>query len=135
MAFPTPNEQKFNSTLELYGTATAYSEAVTATGALDVAVPVSVISILGTATTVSDNYTLGTAPYEGYDKFIVTAQTATDGIGIANIELANAVGDPASQNITLEYPAALALKWVNDRWLALSAMSQGAAPAMSTATV
>lgn len=116
MAFPTPNDQKFNRTLELFGTATAYSEAVTATGALDVAVPVSIITILGTATTVSDVYTLGTAPYEGYEKHIITAQTATDGFGVAKITLANAVGDPAVSILNMEFNGTALCRWVNDRW-------------------
>lgn len=116
------------------GTATAYSETVTATGALDVLVPHSDITILGTATTVIDTYTLGTGPYEGYTKYITTGQSATDGIGIVKIELANAVGDPAAQVISAEFPSAFMLRWINDRWIAFDSMTQGTAAAMGTAT-
>jgi len=119
---------------QLVGTATGYSETVTATGALDVLIPHSAIEILGTATTVIDTYTLGTGPYEGYTKYVTTEQSATDGVGIAKVELANAVGDPAQQVVSIEFPSALMLKWINDRWIAFDSMTQGAAAAMSTAT-
>lgn len=133
MATPTPNDQKFNRTIELYGTATAYIDAVTATGALDVAYPISVITILGTATTVSDAYTLGTAPYEGYEKLIVTAQTATTGIGVAKITLTNAAGDPAVNVLNMEFSGAAKCTWINDRWVVLAALqSTGTAPSLAT---
>jgi hypothetical protein len=125
--------QRFNAMPELYGTATGYSESVTATGALDVAIPVSIITILGTATTVGDTYTLGTAPYEGFEKTVITAQSATDGVGLAHVELANAVGDPAQQVVALEYPGTFSAKWLNDRWIATAGL--GGAVSISTATV
>ena len=49
MADPVGGDQRFNRTLELFGTATTYTESVTASGALDVAVPVSIITSIGTA--------------------------------------------------------------------------------------
>lgn len=125
--------QRFSAMPELYGTATAFSESVTATGALDVAVPVSIITVLGTATTVGDSYTLGTAPYEGFEKHVILAQSATDGIGVVNVELANAVGDPAQQVIAMEYPGTFSAKWLNDRWVATAGL--GGAVTISTATV
>ena len=133
MPFPVSGDQRFNRTMELFGTATAYSEAVTATGALDVQVPVSIITILGTATTVSDAYTLGTGPYEGFEKMIVTAQTATDGVGVAKITLTNAAGDPAVNVLNMEFSGVAMLTWINDRWVPFAGLqSTGAAVTLAT---
>lgn len=133
MTFPVGGDQRFNRTLELFGTATAYSEAVTASGALDIAVPVSIITSIGTATTVSTPYTLGTAPYEGFEKMIVTVQTATDSLGVSKITLSNPIGDPAVNVLNMEFSGAVKLTWVNDRWIPFAGLqSSGAAAVLAT---
>ncbi len=134
MPFPLSGDQRFNRTMELFGTATAYSEILAATGALDVQVPVSIINILGTATTVSDAYTLGTGPYEGFEKMIVTAQTATDGFGVAKITLTNAAGDPAVNVLNMEFSGVAMLTWINDRWVPFAGL-QSTGSAVTLATV
>lgn len=133
MPFPVSGDQRFNRTFELFGTATGYSETLTATGALDVQIPVSIIEILGTATTVSSPYTLGTGPYEGFEKMIVTAQTATDGVGLAKVTLTNAAGDPAVNVLALEFSAVAMLKWINDRWVPFAGLqSTGSGAVLAT---
>jgi len=136
----TAGAQRFSRSFELLGTATAYSETVSATGALDVMVPVSIVKVNGTATTVNENFTLGTCSVEGWEKYIVTGQgaaTASDSIGTISIELSNPVGSTASTNnvVTMEYPAVAMLKWLNDRWACFAALNQTTAVTLTTATV
>ena len=132
--------QRFSQSFSMLGTATNYSEALSAAGAIDVQVPVSIIAVNGTATTVNEVYTLGTASVEGSRKVIITGQgaaTASDSLGTLTIELANPVGATASTNnvLKMEYPGCAELLWANDRWIAFGALTQGEASAVSTATI
>lgn len=124
------------NSIEITGTATAFSETVTATGALDPLVPVSLVNILGTATTVIDTYTLATHAdlYEGAEKFIFPVQTATDGVGIMKVEIGGAEGDPAVNVISLEFPTGIACRWLNDGWKVQAFLAPGVIAAAATAT-
>lgn len=131
--------QRFPNSLVLSASATNYSETLTAAGTISVVVPVSIININGTATGVNETYTLGTASYEGMDKYIITGQgaaTASDSLGNLTIELANPVGSTASTNnvVKLEYPGMFHAKWINDRWLPFAGLTVGAV-GISTATI
>ena len=132
--------QRYDRSLAILGTATNYSETVAAAGALSVIHPVSIINVNGTATTVNEVYTLGTASVEGWRKTIITGQgaaTASDSLGTLSIELANPVGATASTNniMSMEYPGCAELVWVNDRWIAFGSLHQGVAAAVTTATI
>ena len=132
--------QRFSQSFSMLGTATNYSEALSAAGAIDVQVPVSIIAINGTATTVNEIYTLGTASVEGSRKVIITGQgaaTASDSLGTITIEMSNPVGATASTNnvLLMEYPTCAELLWANDRWIAFGGLSQGTAASVSTATI
>lgn len=140
--------QRYNNMFQMVGTATAYSESVTGSTAttanpLNVNYPVSIVSVPGTTTATgvaSANVTLGTAPYEGFTKYIITSQgaaTASDSLGNLIVELASPVGSTAStlNNVVMEYPACLECKWVNNRWVVFGALNQNLAPTMSTATI
>ena len=133
VALTVVGSQRHPGHAALTGTATGYVETLTATGALDVNVPVSIIEVLGTATTVASPYTLGTGSYDGQEKWIVTAQTATDGVGVSKITLSNPVGDPAAEVLALEFPAAAHCLYVNDRWICFGSLAVGLAPLMATA--
>jgi len=133
--------QRFNFSPQMLGSATAYSETVTATGALDVKVPVSIVNVNGTASSVVSAYTLGTAPYEGYRKIVLTGQgaaTASDSLGIVLVELSNTVGSTASTAnvIQMRHPGMVECVWINDRWAAMAGLqAQFHGPLMGTATV
>jgi len=129
-------DQMHRNSIEMTGTATALSETVTATGALDPYVPVSLVNVLGTATTVIDTYTLATASglYEGAEKFIMPQQTATDGLGIIKVEIGGAEGDPAVNVVSLEYPTGIMCKWINDGWKVFPMLAPGAIATAATAT-
>lgn len=132
--------QRFSHTFSLVGGATGYSETATAAGALSVVIPVSIINVNGTATTVNEVYTLGTASSEGMRKVIITGQgaaTASDSVGTLTIELANPVGATASTNniLKMEYPGAAEVLWANDRWIPFGSLHQGTAVSVSTATI
>lgn len=131
-----PGDQLHRNSLVLTGSATVISETVTATGALDPLIPVSIINILGTATTVIDTYTLATASalYEGAEKIVLTAQTATDGFGIAKIEIGGAAGDPAVNIVSLEFPTGLLCRWINDGWRVFPTLAPGQIATAATAS-
>ncbi len=131
-----PGDQLHRNSLSITGSATVISETVTATGALDPLVPVSLIEVLGTATTVIDTYTLATASalYEGAEKYIELVQTATDGVGIVKVELGGAAGDPAVNTISLEFPNSFMARWLNDGWRAFPALAPGSILTAATAS-
>ncbi len=131
--------QRYAVPMIMLGTATNFSETATAAGALSVLHPVSIVDVNGTATTVNEVYTLGTASVEGWRKTIITGQgaaTASDSLGTLTIELANGVGATVTTNnvLKMEYPAAAELLWLNDRWVAFGALGKSLA-AVSTATI
>lgn len=131
-----PGDQDFRDAITLTGSATTFSETVTATGALNPLIPVSFIEILGTATTVIDTYTLATvaAQYEGMEKFVFTKQSATDSVGIAKVEVAVAEGDPAVNIISMEYPNGFMGRIIDGEWKVFPALAAGAILTAATAS-
>ena len=118
------------------GTATVISETDTAAGDLYTLVPVSLVGVLGSATTVIDTYTLATATalYEGAETYIELVQTATDGVEIVKVELGGAAGDPAVNTISLEFPNSFMARWLNDGWRAFPALAPGSILTAATAS-
>jgi len=130
--------QRRSASPVMVGTATNYSETVTATGALDANIVVSIIEVLGTATTVIDTYTLGTGPYEGFEKWIFTGEpaVAADALGQVKVELAglSTVATLDQRVMILEFPASARLTWINNNWYPVFNNALATAASISTAT-